>query len=105
MFAVRPLNQALVRRLAVLKLWQANEVFDPAALLDKFKDGRAFDWNDLEHLVHRDRVVDAGKITADCIRGFGFLAEMTREERTLANDQYQRERILWKRLRGSLPSI
>lgn len=104
MFAIRPLNQALVRRLAVLKIWQANEVFEPAALMGKFEDGRAFDWDDLKHLVHRDRAVDAGKITADCIRGFGFLMEMTREEQRLANDPYQRERLLWERLRGSLPS-
>jgi len=29
MFAGRPMNQALIRRLVILKLWQANDRFDP----------------------------------------------------------------------------
>ena len=33
MFATRPLNQPLIRRLVVLKLWQARNAFDPARLM------------------------------------------------------------------------
>ena len=40
MFATRPLNQALIRRMVVIKLWQARDSFDPAALVKKFEDGR-----------------------------------------------------------------
>ncbi|HKN33919.1 MAG TPA: nucleotidyl transferase AbiEii/AbiGii toxin family protein [Terriglobales bacterium] len=43
MFATRPLDRALVRRLVVLKLWQARDSFDPARLIRKFQDGRDFD--------------------------------------------------------------
>ena len=43
-FATRPLNQPLIRRLVVLKLWQARDNFDPARLMQKFQDGREFDW-------------------------------------------------------------
>src|SRR5262249_61817755 len=32
-----PLNQALIRRLVVLKLWQARDTFDPARLIRKFR--------------------------------------------------------------------
>jgi hypothetical protein len=39
MFARRPLDQALVRRLVVLKLWQARNTFDPARLMQKSQDG------------------------------------------------------------------
>ncbi|MGH9161548.1 MAG: nucleotidyl transferase AbiEii/AbiGii toxin family protein [Vicinamibacteraceae bacterium] len=46
MFATRPLDQPLVRRLVVLKLWQARDSFDPERLLRKLEDGRDFDWND-----------------------------------------------------------
>jgi predicted nucleotidyltransferase component of viral defense system len=41
MFATRPHDQALIRRLVVLKLWQAQDAFEPARLMQKFRDGRA----------------------------------------------------------------
>ena len=50
MFARRPLDQALVRRLVVLKLWQARDTFDPARLMQKFEEGKEFDWDDLRQL-------------------------------------------------------
>ncbi len=98
MFATRPIDQPLVRRLVVLKLWQAHDTFDPALLISKFEDRGAFDWNDLSQLVRRTVVVDREKITADCVRGYRFLMDLTEEERQLANDQYHRERALWQRL-------
>ena len=100
-FATRPLDQPLIRRLVVLKLWQARDTFDPALLMRKFQDGRAFDWDDLGQLVRRTLVVDREKITADCIRGYRFLVDLTEEERQLANDPHQRERALWQTLRTS----
>jgi predicted nucleotidyltransferase component of viral defense system len=100
-FATRPLDQPLIRRLVVLKLWQARDTFDPALLMRKFEDGRAFDWDDLGQLVRRTLVVDREKITADCIRGYRFLVDLTEEERQLANDPHQRERALWQTLRTS----
>jgi len=101
LFATRPLDRALIRRLVVLKLWQARDTFDPARLMQKFQDGRDFDWDDLRGLLNRAVVIDRDRITADCVRGFGFLAELTADERALANDQHQRERGLWERLSGA----
>jgi predicted nucleotidyltransferase component of viral defense system len=101
-FATRPLDQPLIRRLVVLKLWQARDSFDPALLMRKFEDGRAFDWDDLGQLVRRTLVVDREKITADCIRGYRFLVELTEQERQLANDPHQRERALGERLRTDI---
>jgi predicted nucleotidyltransferase component of viral defense system len=97
-FAVRPLDQPLVRRLVVLKLWQAGDCFDPDRLMRKFEDGNHFDWDDLGQIVRRTMVIDPHRITADCARGFAFLAALTEEERVLAGDQYQRARDLWERL-------
>jgi predicted nucleotidyltransferase component of viral defense system len=102
MFATRPLDHALIRRLVVLKLWQARDTFDPARLMQKFQDGRDFDWDDLRQLLNRALVIDRDRITADCARGFGFLAGLTDEERVLANDQHQHERTLWDKLRAEL---
>jgi predicted nucleotidyltransferase component of viral defense system len=100
MFATRPLDQALIRRLLVLKLWQARDSFDPARLMRKFEDGRDFDWDDLRQLLSRAVVIDRNRITADCVRGFRFLADLTQDERVLANDPNQRERALWETLRA-----
>jgi predicted nucleotidyltransferase component of viral defense system len=101
MFATRPLDQALIRRLLVLKLWQARDSFDPARLMRKFEDGRDFDWDDLRQLLSRAVVIDRNRITADCVRGFRFLADLTQDERLLANDPNQRERALWETLRAA----
>lgn len=98
MFATKPLDHRLVRRLVVLKLWQARDSFDPDRLLQKFDDGRAFDWDDLGQLLRRGTVIDRDRITRDCRRGFAFLAEMTDEERHLAADRYHREETLWEKL-------
>ncbi len=102
MFATRPLDRSLIRRLVVLKLWQVRDAFDPPRLMEKFADGTAFDWNDLGQLVRRTQEIEPGRITADCMNGFAFLRELTPEEQTLANDPYQRESALWERLRDQL---
>jgi hypothetical protein len=101
-FATRPLNQPLIRRLVVLKLWQARDSFDPARLMQKFQDGLDFDWGDLAQLVRRTVQIDQERITADCVRGFGFLAELTDEEKIVASDRYQREQAAVERLRAEL---
>ena len=101
-YALRPLDQALIRRLVVLKLWQARDTFDPARLMQKFQDGRNFDWDDLRDILNRAVVIDQDRISSDCVRGFGFLAELTPDEQVLANDQYQREKVLWERLSEAL---
>src|SRR5438876_2478421 len=98
-YANRPLDQPLIRRLVVLKLWQARDTFDPARLMRKFEHGAEFDWDDLSDLVRRDARINRERICADCVRGFRFLADLTPEEWTLANDPHQREHALWERLR------
>ncbi len=98
-FSTRPLDQALIRRLVVLKLWQAHDTFEPELLLRKFEDGRSFDWDDLNQLVRRTIVIDPQRITADCIRGYRFLLDLTDEERLLAHDSHQHQRGLWQTLR------
>ncbi|MBI4477183.1 MAG: nucleotidyl transferase AbiEii/AbiGii toxin family protein [Acidobacteria bacterium] len=98
MIAARPLDHALIRRLVVLKLWQARDSFDPERLMARFRDGRDFDWDDLGQLVRRTIVIDRERILADCVRGFAFLADLTADEQALARDPHQRERAVWERL-------
>jgi len=47
-------------------------------------------------------VIDRERITDDCVRGFGFLAELTDQERIVANDRYQREETAAANLREEL---
>jgi predicted nucleotidyltransferase component of viral defense system len=101
-FARRPLDQPLIRRLLVLKLWQAGDTFDPARLMQKFTDGREFDWDDLRQLLNRAAVIEKEKICEECVRGFGFLADLTDDERTLARDKYQREQAAAEKVRAAL---
>ena len=84
----------------MLKLWQARDTFDPARLMRKFEDGRDFDWDDLGQLLRRTIAIDRDRITGDCVRAFGFLADLTGDEHTLARDQYQREHVVAERLRA-----
>ena len=104
MFATRPINRPLIRRLVVLKLWQAGDVFDPDALLAKFDDSGAFDWDDLRQLVRRTQAIDPTQITTACLKGFAFIKDISPEELALAADQYRRERALWKMLSRNLPA-
>ena len=101
-YSSRPLNQPLIRRLVVLKLWQAGDTFDPAGLMRKFEEGTEFDWDDLRDLVRRTEEIDSEKICTACAGGFRFLADLSPEERVLANDGHQREHDLWDRLRTNL---
>jgi hypothetical protein len=97
-----PLDQPLIRRLVVLKFWQARDTFDPGRLINKLEQGAEFDWDDLCDLVRRDARIDRERICADCVRGFWFLADLTTDEQALANDPHQREQSLWERLRPDL---
>jgi predicted nucleotidyltransferase component of viral defense system len=101
-FATRPLDQARIRRLVVLKLWQARDTFDPARLIQKFEDGRDFDWDDLRQLLNRAVNIDRERITRDCVRGFGFLSNLAEDELTISRDQYQREEAAAARVRAGL---
>ena len=102
MLVTRPLDQPLIRRLVVLKIWHARDSFDPAVLIAKFSDGAQFDWNDLNDLVHRDARIDARKMCADCASGLSFLLDLSPEEELLAVDPHQKQQALWEKLRGEL---
>jgi predicted nucleotidyltransferase component of viral defense system len=101
LFATMPLNQPLIRRLVVLKLWQSRDTFDPNFLMQKFEEGKTFDWDDLSQLLRRTAAVDPKKITTDCTKVYRFLLNLTEEEKLLANDSYQRERKLCQKLRAN----
>lgn len=105
MFATRPLNQPLIRRLVVLKLWQVRDRFDPERFAAKLRDGTAFDWDDLAQLTRHGHPPNRMTMIADCVQGYAFLAELNDDERALAADPYQRRRDLQTSLTESCVAL
>jgi predicted nucleotidyltransferase component of viral defense system len=104
-FATRPLNQPMIRRLLVLKLWQVRDGFDPDRFAAKLRDGSSFDWDDLTQLTRHGRPPNRQTMLADCVRGYAFLAAMTEDERTLAADKHQKRRDLRATLSASCADL
>ena len=78
-------DQDLVRLLAVGKLWNDRERFDPERILRTLSEGRR-EWPDLERLIGRSRRKDWNREVAEAARRFAFLAELTPFERELVDD-------------------
>lgn len=102
LWAQRPFDERLVRRLAVLKAWtdqRGQPSYDPAALLAAIKP-RNFRWSDISGLVPRNLASDPEQICERVRARFGFLVELDEAERMLLDDQVaHRERQLFAQLR------
>ena len=100
-YSKRPLDRELVRRLAVIKLWQVRDVFDPDAFVTRLQTG-AYDWNDLNQLIKSSERIDPEQVISQTVAGWTFLKELTEEEETLSADaRAHREMHLWATLRDS----
>jgi len=78
-------DQVLVRLLAVGKLWNDREAFDPERILATLAAGRR-EWPELERLIGRTRQRDWNRLSAETARRFAFLRDLTPFEQDLAND-------------------
>jgi predicted nucleotidyltransferase component of viral defense system len=102
LWAERPFDAALVRRVAVLKAWtdrRGQGRFDPARFLDSIQSGN-FRWEDIQRLVPRGMSTDREVIAAGVRERFASLAHLDEQERELLADQTaHREVALFRRLR------
>jgi predicted nucleotidyltransferase component of viral defense system len=78
-------DQDLVRLLAVAKLWNDREPFDPERILQVLSEGRR-EWPDLERLIGRSRRRNWNRDAADAAGRFRFLRELTPFEKNLMGD-------------------
>jgi predicted nucleotidyltransferase component of viral defense system len=78
-------DQALVRLLAVAKLWNDRQALDSEAILRTLTEGRK-EWPDLDRLIGRARRQDWNRLSAESARRFAFLQELTSFERELIAD-------------------
>jgi predicted nucleotidyltransferase component of viral defense system len=93
LFATQVYDRPLVRQLVYLKLWQANDGFDPAAFSSRITGG-SYNWDDLEQLLPRRHRVDPSTITRTCVEKYGYLGDATAAEFKLARDHHRNERTL-----------
>lgn len=96
-FADRPLYEPLIRKLVIIKLWQARDSFSPGRWNAKLADAKAWNWDDLRQLV-RGGVPDPGQMLERCARRFAFLADMNADDAALAEDLYQRRLDIHQKL-------
>ncbi len=78
-------DEPLVRLLAVAKLWNDREPFDPERVLRTLSEGRR-EWPDLERLIGRARRRDWNRDVAESARRFDFLRSLTDFEHRLIAD-------------------
>jgi predicted nucleotidyltransferase component of viral defense system len=84
-FSAMPYDGQLLRRLAVLKLWQVRDPFDPDAFFTKLRTG-IYDWDDIRRLVRDSERIEPDKILSAVEGRFATLRQLTDLERRVIND-------------------
>ncbi|HZY70969.1 MAG TPA: nucleotidyl transferase AbiEii/AbiGii toxin family protein [Thermoplasmata archaeon] len=84
-YAQKGFDGELVRLLAVGKLWNDREAFDPERVLTTLERGRRT-WPDLDRLIGRARRRDWNREVAEAARRFRFLRDLTAFEQELIAD-------------------
>ena len=74
-YSTKVLDRELVRRLAVIKLWQARDMFEPEPFFVRIQQKDKYDWKDLERLraeVRHESI--QAQIMAQMVAGYQILA-------------------------------
>jgi len=90
-------DEGLVRLLAVGKLWNDREPFDPDRILTALTTGRK-EWPDLERLIGRTRWKNWNQLCREAAQRFAFLGRLTPFEQQVIADSRRHA------LRGELTS-
>ncbi len=84
-FAATVFDGELLRRMTVLKLWQARDPFDPNAFFEKLRGG-IYDWEDLRRLVRTSDPIEPEQIIRSVEGRFAVLHQLTELEQQLIAD-------------------
>jgi predicted nucleotidyltransferase component of viral defense system len=99
----RPLNQEVIRSLAVLKLWQGGGAgLDFNRFRQRIEAGDEYDVKDLQNLLRKDQKPDLAKMIERVCAEFRFLGQLTEIEQKLAGDSAMRLRRAAALLRQEL---
>lgn len=89
--AGKPFDTDLVRALVVIKCWNVRDSFDPQNFFNRIQSEK-YDWDDLKQLVRRKENLNPKKLLATCLKRYGFLSELTEDEKTLVGDARRHKR-------------
>jgi predicted nucleotidyltransferase component of viral defense system len=104
-FATTPFDGEILRRLAVLKLWQVRDPFDPDAFFARIRGGD-YDWDTLRRLIRVTDRVEAAEVVASIESRFGSLRNLSELERQVVGDaRGGRNEPLAERLRAEIRSL
>jgi len=84
-FAATPFNGEILRRMAVLKLWQARDPFDPDAFFERLRGGN-YDWEDLRRVIRTSEAIEPDRIIQSVENRFAVLRQLTALEQEIIAD-------------------
>jgi len=101
LFASRPFDKDLVRKLVVVKCWNVREPFSPKGLLGKVANAD-YDWDDLQRLVRRGDLPRQEVVTRTVMKEYAFLKDLDSQLLKIVKDsKAHRERKLVDKLLGT----
>jgi predicted nucleotidyltransferase component of viral defense system len=96
-------NRALVRPLAVLKLWNSGGPgLDYGRFVERVKGGGDYDIAELTNLLRKDQKPDLDGMIRRVVEGFRFLADLKESEKALAADTQRKKQAEAQALIASL---
>jgi predicted nucleotidyltransferase component of viral defense system len=94
LFSKKPFDKDLVRKLAVIKCWNAKESFVPERLLNEIST-EEYDWADLERFVRKGDLPSEEAVLKKVTREYAFLKDLDRDLIRIVKDaKAHRERKL-----------
>lgn len=104
-FATTPFDPELLRRLAVLKLWQVQDPFDPEAFFARIASSD-YDWDDLRRLMRATERLDPKEILRVVETRFAPLRNLSELEQALvASARSGRNKRQAERLRAEIRTL
>jgi predicted nucleotidyltransferase component of viral defense system len=101
-FSATPFDGELLRKLAVLKLWQARDPFDPGVFFQKLRGGE-YDWADIERLIRASERIEPTQIMSTVESRFDVLRQITDlEQQVIADAKSGWNEPLAERLRAEI---
>ena len=104
-FAQRPKNEPLVRKLLLLKLWNVRDSFDYGHFSSRLSEHREYDWDDLYQLIPPRDHESGETLLARVRQGFAFLSTLSEIESAIATDRAQRRQTDCEALRAECTAL
>jgi predicted nucleotidyltransferase component of viral defense system len=104
LFANKPYDRELVKKLAVIKLWMAESPFDPSRFLARVKK-EAPSIDELRDLVRRENLPTRNNLIRALTKDYEYLRELSEELKAIVDDSrsHKNEQVVTDVLSGVQP--